>query len=70
MNDGYVVVFCHLLSYVIASGDTPDMHESRHRTKLKAWLVARQYQIDKGRDPNFVIDLTNVPETELGPFLR
>lgn len=70
MKNDYVVIFRHIASYVIASGDLPDLHEDRLPTKKEALLAARKFQIERGADPNFILDLTNVPDEELSEFLR
>lgn len=68
--DAYVVVFRVLSHYRFAAGTSPDMHDGVYfETKKEALLAARAFQIERGRDPNFVLDLTNADPVELGEFL-
>ena len=66
----YAVIVRHIRDYVLASGDMPDLHEGRYPTKEQALLAARAFQVERGHDPNFVLDLTNVDDAELGAYLR
>lgn len=66
----FAAVFVHLKRYVVAVGTSPDVHHDGFETKGDALLGARRLQIELGRDPNFILDLTNVPKAELeGVFL-
>jgi hypothetical protein len=70
-DSSYCAVFRHHLGgYLIASGETPDQHEGRYQTKKEALLAARAFQLDKDRDPNFILDLTSVLDDEISDFLR
>lgn len=66
----YSAVFRQIGSYLVASGTTPDQHEGPFSRKLDAMQAARGLQIHLGRDPNFILDLTNVSDDEIGEFLR
>ena len=68
--DAYVAVFRFHSLYCLAAGSTPDLFEDDYATKKEALLAARALQIERGRDPNFVLDLTNADPSELGEFLR
>ena len=68
--NNYAAVFRFHSLYRFAAGTSPDQHEGDYATKKEALLAARAFQIEKGRDPNFILDLTNVDPVELGEFLR
>lgn len=61
----YCAVFVHGPSYYHSTGLVPDAHSLPFSTKLEALLSARAYQQQRDADPNFIMDLTNVPEREL-----
>lgn len=70
-DSSYCAIFRYLGSYLIASGETPDRHEGGpYQTKKEALLAARDFQLKKDRDPNFILDLTNVSDDEISNFLR
>ena len=66
----YVAIFRFHSLYRFAAGTSPDLHEGDYQTKKEALLAAREFQLEKGRDPNFILDLTNADPSELGEFLR
>lgn len=69
-TERYAVVFRHIALYYVAKNLTPDMHDGPFETKEGAMLAARATQLEENRDPNFVLDLTNVEPTELTSYLR
>lgn len=68
-QNAYVAVFRFHSLYRFAAGTSPDLHQGDFETKKEALLAARAFQIEKGRDPNFILDLTNADPVELGEFL-
>lgn len=69
-DDDYCAVFRHRQFYVVATGKAPDMHREHMSTKKDTLLAARTIQIERGMDPNFILDLTNVDPEEIPEFLK